>query len=213
LNALGVIAAVVWYHPYRIIKEIKERLRHYRRVNRLHASVGFWQMAHDDVLNLGSLKAYICEGPHWHAIASGYLENIITYADRKIGGYKKVRYLDSETEVRKVGYYLSTHACREATKSTVRYYGKISYSKLSKGEPQEKIEDCLCELCGKHLQEHHCLDTGEVTGLAKEKVTRKVITFKYWKRGTKPKVTRQAGLTERAMQIWGPAGPPGQVPI
>ena len=205
LNAMGAKMAVVWYHPYRIPNEIKEQLRRYKRAYRLDASIGFWQLAHDDVLGLGCLEAYVVPGPHFHAVASGYLEDLHKYAAREIGGYKKVRRLDTVDDLRRVAYYLSTHACREATRSTVRYFGKISYSKLARDDGREIIEDVICEKCGKPMAQYHCDDDGTLGSLARDHLTRKLIEYKYWKRGDKPRGLRKT----RQLEIWGPAGPPG----
>jgi hypothetical protein len=186
LESMGAKMAVVWYHPYRIRDDIKKRLRRYKRENGIADFVGFWQLAHDDVLGLGGLAAYIVYGPHFHAIASGYLENADDYARRGIGGYKKGRYLNGEANIHRVAYYISSHACREATKSTVRYFGDISYSKLARDEGQEIIEDIVCEICGAPLKEHYCDDVGVIGAVAHEHVTRKTILHRYWERGKKP---------------------------
>jgi hypothetical protein len=199
LDKMGAIMAVVWYHPYRIPDEIKEQLRRYKRANRIDASTGFWQLAHDDVLDLGCLDAYVVYGPHFHAIASGYLEDVREYIKRGIGGYKKVRVLSSEEETKRVAYYISTHACREAKKSTVRYFGKISYSRLARDDGREIVEDVVCEKCGKALVQYHCDEDGHLGSLAHDCLTRKVMQYKFWKRGDKPhgkKKTRQKLIWE-----------------
>jgi len=202
LKRMGAKMAVVWYHPYRIRDEIKDKLREYKYANNLSPDTGFWQMAHDDVLKLGGLAAYIIPGPHFHAIASGYLMDVEEYAKLGIGGYKKVRYLNLVEDIEKTAQYISTHACREATKSTVRYFGKISYSKLARDDGTETIEDVVCEECGKVLSEYYCYDKdGVITidGVKHAIVTKKVIVYKYWKRGDKP-----AGLKKtRQDMIWG----------
>lgn len=188
LETMGAKMAVVWYHPYRIRDDVKQQLRRYKNVHGIDRSTGFWELAHDDVLDLGSLDAYIVYGPHFHAIASGYLEDTDTYAKRGIGGYKKVRYLSSEAEIQRVAYYISSHACREATKSTVRYFGKISYSKLARDDGQEIIEDVVCEVCGAPMKESFCDDSGVLTGVAHEHATRKMVIYQYWERGKTPPV-------------------------
>jgi hypothetical protein len=200
LEKLGTKMAVVWYHPYRIRTEIKEQLRRYRHRHRISQLVGFWQMAHDDVLDLGCLDAYIVYGPHFHAIASGYLQNYQDYAKRGIGGYKKVRVLDSDEATEKTAYYISTHACREAKKSTVRYFGKISYRKIGCDAGTAVIEDVLCEKCGGYMEERYCDENGVVGDLHHKRVTRTIMKYKYWKRGDKAVGVRK--LT-RQEQIWG----------
>jgi hypothetical protein len=189
LKKMGAKMAVVWYHPYRIPDEIKDKLRDYKYANNLSPDTGFWQMAHDDVLGLGCLAAYVVPGPHFHAIASGFLMHIDEYKKLGIGGYKKVRYLNQVEDIEKTAHYVSTHACRELKKSTVRYFGKISYSKLARDDGTENLEDVVCEKCGAVVSEYYCYDLdGVITvdGLKHDVVTKKVTVYKYWKRGDKP---------------------------
>ena len=189
LKTMGTKMAVVWYHPYRIPDEMKDRLRHYKYANKLPSSTGFWKLAHDDVLGLGSLAAYVVPGPHFHAIASGYLMDFNEYSALGIGGYKKARYLNSLEDLETAAHYISTHACKEAKKSTVRYFGLISYSKLARDVGIDKPVDILCEVCNSHMDTHYCTDNdGEiiVTGLKHKRTTRMITIHKYWKRGSKP---------------------------
>jgi hypothetical protein len=201
LKKMNVKMAVVWYHPYRIPDEIKEQLRRYKHVNGLSQSIGFWKLAHDDVLGLGCLDAYIVPGPHFHTIVSGYLLNILEYSKLGIGGYKKVRRLDSEKDLETVANYISTHSCCEKRKSTVRYYGMISYSKLSRDDGIKTVEDVECEICQKHLKEYYASESNgkiELNGIKHDHITRVVMVYTYWKRGDRPKQTRQE-------MIWGGA--------
>jgi hypothetical protein len=188
---MGIESATVWYHPYRIKKRIKELLRHYRRSNGLDGKAGFWKLAHDDVLEIGGLESYIEYGPHWHAIATGYLENIVEYSKRTGCGYKKKRYLSKEEEVHEVAHYISTHAAREAGKPSVRYFGFISYRKLARECVDERIKDVLCETCGSRLEEHDCDEAGNLylnnegrsLKKLKDNITEKVKYYLYWKHG------------------------------
>lgn len=188
LVKMGSVSSVVWYHPYRIRNNVKEKLRRYRRKHRLPDSIGFWQMAHDDVLGLGGLEPYVEYGPHFHALSTGYLMASDEYAKLGMGGYKKVRRVLSVSEFERICYYLSTHACWELGHQAVRYYGKISTSKLAKGYPRETIVDVVCKVCGKPLVEYYCDDDGTLNGIAHDHITKKVIEYLYWKRGMKPKV-------------------------
>lgn len=183
LAQMGVKAAVVWYHPYRIKKELKDVLRAYRRTQGLDGRAGFWKLAHDDVLNLGGLERYIEYGPHWHAIATGYLVNVTEYAEKTACGYKKKRYLDTEDKVHEVAHYISTHACRESGKSSVRYYGDLSYRMLKRDLVETKIKDVVCSHCGAALEEYDCDDTGVITQKLKDKITEKIKYYLYWKKG------------------------------
>jgi hypothetical protein len=207
LKKMGAKMAVVWYHPYRIPDEIKEKLRRYKHANNLKPDTGFWQMAHEDVLGLGCLAAYVIPGPHFHAIASGFLMSTEEYKKLGIGGYKKVRYLNQVGDIEKTAHYISTHACRELKKSTVRYFGKISYSMLARDDGTETIENIVCEKCGKPVSEYHCTEIEgkiEVTGIKHHAVTKKVIIYKYWTRGDVPSLVK---LTRQEM-IWGSGGEP-----
>jgi len=189
LSKMGSVSSVVWYHPYRIRGEIKKRLRRYRNKHNLPQSVGFWVMAHDDVLNLGAgMEPYVEYGPHFHALSTGYLMDAGDYSTLGLGGYKKVRRIVDLYELERVSYYLSTHACWEHGRQSVRYYGKISTSKLAKGYPRETIEDVVCKVCGKPMVEYYCDDADVLSGVAHDHVTRRVISYLYWKRGMKPKV-------------------------
>ena len=176
----------VVYHPYRIKPELKPKMRRYRNKHGISPDIGFWQLAHDDVLGLGGLGAYVIPGAHFHAIAAGYLPNIVEYVKLGIGGYKKGRYLTNEVDLHRLAYYLTTHACREAGKSTVRYLGDISYSKLARDDGTTTIKDAVCDVCGASLHEHACDDNGTVGSLLHSHVTRKTVIFKYWVRGTSP---------------------------
>jgi hypothetical protein len=183
LELMGAESAVVWFHPFRIKKELKEYLRNYRRNNHLDGRAGFWKLAHDDVLNLGGLKAYIEYGPHWHAIATGYLKNFVDL-DKKYGiGYKKRRYLDTEAKIYEVSHYISTHAAREWGKASVRYFGNLSYRILQRECVETKIKDVICPVCGASLEEYDCDEKGVCIQKLKDNITEKVKYYLYWKRG------------------------------
>jgi hypothetical protein len=184
LKNMGVEGAVTEYHPYRIRKELKPILRRYKIANGLNGKVGFWKLAHDDVLGLGGLENYLVSGPHFHGVATGFLMDIRDYSKKYGGaGYKKKRYLDSEKAVHEVAYYISTHAGREAGKSSVRYYGTMSYRMLAREEVESRIEDVRCPVCQAKLLEFDCDDTGMTLQQVKDNVTEKVKYFLYWKKG------------------------------
>jgi len=184
LKLMGAVSATVWYHPYRIRKELKGALRRYRRAKGLDGRAGFWKLAHDDVLNLGGLERYLEYGPHWHAIATGYLMDSKEYSEKYQAGYKKKRYLEHEREVHEVAHYISTHARREAGRASVRYFGDISYRMLARDLAEEKIVDVRCLHCGASLHEFDCGDTGVVFQKVKDNITEKIKYFLYWKKGT-----------------------------
>lgn len=191
LSMMGVVSATVWYHPYRIKDRLKQLLRNYRIYKGLNGKAGFWKLAHDDVLNLGGIENYIEYGPHWHAISTGFLVNSKEYAEKTGCGYKKKRYLEKEADVHEVSHYISTHACREHGKPSVRYFGSISYRKLARECVEEKIKDILCEQCGSKLEEHECDEAGKLylnnegrsLRKLKDNITEKIKYYLYWKHG------------------------------
>jgi hypothetical protein len=193
MRLMGVKAAACWYHPYRIKPELKDRLRAYRRMQGLDGRAGFWKLAHDDVLGIGGIENYIIYGPHWHSIASGYLVNVKEYAEQTGCGYKKKRYLDTESKVHEVAHYISTHCCREAQKSSVRYYADLSYRMLNRELVDSKIKDIVCPVCGAPMEEHDCTDTGVIIQKLKDKITEKIKYYLYWKKGQpKPEMATHA---------------------
>jgi hypothetical protein len=156
------------------------------RSKNLVGRVGFWKLAHDDVLGIGSLENYLVSGPHFHAIAAGYLKHVRKFSDENGGaGYKKKRYLDYEKEVHEVSHYISTHACREAGKSSVRYYGDLSYRMLAREMVEKKIKDVLCAVCQSRLQEFECDETGVPSNKIRDNITECVKYYLYWKKGQK----------------------------
>lgn len=195
LKLMGAVSATVWYHPFRIRKDIKPILRRYRRAKGLDGRAGFWKLAHDDVLDLGGLERYVEYGPHWHAICTGYLEDITIYSKREGAGYKKKRYLEQEREVHEVSHYISTHACREAGRSSVRYFGNISYRMLAREMVEKKIIDIRCEKCGQALHEFDCDENGLTFQKVKDNITEQIKYFMYWKSGL-PKPERTGNAQE-----------------
>ncbi len=203
-DALGMTAAVVWYHPYRIRAELKPALRSlmrkwknepelcrlsrknggFVRFSEMYFDVGFWKLAHDDALGLGGLQNYVEYGPHFHFIGSGYLKNSRIYAATTGCGYKKKGYLTKDDAVPRLAYYLSTHACYEWTKTSTRRWGTISDKKLAKKVVYEGIEDVRCPDCGAVMCEYDVDEsTGECLAILRDCVTCKVQRFLYWKRG------------------------------
>lgn len=185
LKAMGAKMAAVLYHPYRITKAMQETLREYKYKHNLPSDTGFWKMAHDDVLQLGTLAAYIEYYPHFHAMASGYLMDAGEYASLDIGGYKKVRFLHDAKEVETALNYIATHSCKEAGKQCVRYFGAISYSKLGRGAGYEKTIDIVCEKCAAPMQEFYASadDCGIVTvdRIKYPHITRRIMVYKYYR--------------------------------
>lgn len=193
---MGVTAGSIQWHPARIKEEIQEQLREYRTSRGLSKNTGFWEMAHDDVLNIGPLEAYCVRGDHFHGITSGRLRDVKAYYEDTGFGYKKVRYMHSQGEIHRLAYYLATHSAYEFSKQSVRYVGNASYAKLGKTLIDERIEDVCCDVCRARMQEMFVDSDGEPVGVSRDHITRIVRTFKYWKR--KKKSRKRVGYVKIA---------------
>ena len=202
---MGVTAGSIQWHPDRIKKEIKQQLRRYRISRGLTRDTGFWDMAHEDVLNLGSLDAYCERGDHFHGVVSGFLKNAKEYAKATGCGYKKGRYMTNEVDIRRYAYYVATHSAYEWGKQSVRYVGNMHSSKMGRTLVDKRIEDVCCEVCKARMQEMYLDPDGVVVGLSRDHVTRMVRIYEYWMRGDKSHRLRKS----RASLIWGEDGPPG----
>jgi len=182
---LGLDAYTMWYHPYRINPELKPHLRRYKTINDLNGKVGFWKLAHEDVLGIGALENYIVYGPHWHLIADGWMIPTLQFNEMTGGGYKKKRYLDSEKAVYETAYYISTHCAREAGKTSVRYYGALSYRQLKRDLVYVKEQNVLCKVCQALLKLFPCNIDGVLGEMITDHITEKVRYYIYWKAGSK----------------------------
>ena len=187
LKILGVDAAVMWYHAYRIREELKPQLRRIQANQRLQKkrTKGFWELARENALGIGALENYIVYGPHWHCIADGWLIPSKDFNIMTGGGYKKKRYLTSEKAVFETAYYISSHCIREAEKSSVRYFGAISYKMLHREHIYDKIHDVLCPICKANLLVFPCNCDGVLGEKIADKVTEKIRYYLYWKAGDK----------------------------
>jgi hypothetical protein len=202
---MGVTAGSIQWHPARIKKEIQEELREYRISRGLSKRTGFWEMAHDDVLNLGSLDAYCVRGDHFHGIASGRLRDIRAYSKDTGCGYKKGRYIHSEGEIHQLAYYIATHSAYEFGKQSVRYVGNASYAKLGRKLIEVRNEVICCDICKSNMQSLFVDDDGNPLGISSERLTHTVRTYEYFKR---KKRARKKRISSRSSAIWGPGGSP-----
>ena len=190
---MGITSAAILYHPFRIRDDVKKKLRRYKRANGLVDTVGFWQLAHDDVLGLGDLGEYVVYGPHFHAIATGYLLDVREYKKLGIGGYKKLkRELNSKTEIERVANYLSTHACHEPGKQSVCYIGGMAPANLGREPDGERVVDGVCPVCSARLEERACDANGDVipgdAGLVHHHTTTIEKQWRYFVRARKRRV-------------------------
>ena len=204
LKDMGATGAVTWIHPYRIKKDIQPKLRRIQRQIRMmneadpegkqRRTKGFWEMAHEDALCIGGLENYYVPGVHFHAQASGYLEDIKKYAERTGAGYKKKGYLDTGTDaenhenIQKHAYYLSTHANFEPGKDTVRYFGLMSKYNLRRTQTGEYFDNVKCDVCGSTLADYeYNAETKELSKFPIHSViTRKIKVYRYWIKGKRP---------------------------
>lgn len=180
-NFPDIIGAEIIFHPYRIREEIKTQLRAYRITHQKYeeSSNGFWQMVHDDVLNLGSVKPYVLFSPHYHLLAFGYFPKADEY-HKKSGGwiYKNKRSVSLEIKtnpdgtfddaVAQVAKYLLTHVGVELTEEgrackTHRTYKLMTSRYLHKqpGYSFDQINYVLCPNCLEKGEAHELILTDE----------------------------------------------------
>ncbi len=120
----GVLAGEIFFHPFRLREYVRYQLIDYCKEKQIeepsYSSGGFWKLAREDVLNLGSLDAYRVFSPHWHMLCFGYFPNAKDYNDSTDGWvYKNVRSVNLEItkredgthndDVEAVASYLLTH--------------------------------------------------------------------------------------------------------
>ena len=194
---IGGKAAAVIYHPYRIKKELLPRLREYRDKNPELQKVGFWTFAHDDVLGIGSLSEYVIPGPHFHAIATGYLQNSRLFHRKTGWGYKKKNESElTDSYLISLAHYLATHTAWEWGKHSVRYIGDMSYSKLGRTKEGVRRELVKCRVCGSLVQERAWSNEMELIGdCIQTEIEEKILLWQYWKRVKKSRVKRAGSLS------------------
>jgi len=201
-RALGK-AASVNYHPYRLRKELIGSLWMVQDVwiqqNPGKKPPGFWKLAHDNVLKLDSLSDYVVYGPHFHAIATGYLIKSNDFHRITNWIYKKVKHDSFEDEadegdstelnigdVVRLAHYLGTHTAWEWGKHSVRYIGAMSYAKLGRTKEGVRREQVKCKVCGAAVHEHTWMGlTEEIGDCIRTEIEERIILWKYWKREKK----------------------------
>jgi hypothetical protein len=208
----GGKAAVFWYHPYRfrsnLIWKLRKAQNQWMTENPKKRPPGFWKLARQDVLKLGSFSEYLIYSPHFHALATGYLLNSKEF-HRVTGGwiYKKVKrdegedrldkgepvvesaYDLADKDLERVAHYLSTHCAYEWTKHSVRYVGDISYAKLGRKDRKVERVPVVCSRCGAPMVEHLVNTvTGELGEATGEEVMQRVISWQYYKRPKRDRI-------------------------
>ncbi|MDV0444074.1 hypothetical protein McpCs1_14680 [Methanocorpusculaceae archaeon Cs1] len=174
-----VHAGEIIFHPYRLREDVRARLIQYCKDQELnepsYSSGGFWKLAHDDVLNLGSLSAYRVFSPHFHLLCFGYFPRADEYF-LDTGGwvYKNIRSVSLKIEIREdgshandveaVAAYLLTHCGIELNESgkavkTHRAFGLMSprYFRLGTGECIYLSSFLLCPKCLEKSEKTHLL--------------------------------------------------------
>lgn len=177
-----LIGAEIIFHPYRIRDEIKTQLRAHRlfcKKQYEESSNGFWEMVHDDVLNLGSIKPYVVFSPHYHLLAFGYFPKADEYHQKSDGWiYKNKRSVDLSITtnpdgtfndpVAQVSKYLLTHVGVELTEDgravkTHRSYKLMTSRYLHKqsGYSFDQTNYVLCPNCLEQGEAHELILTDE----------------------------------------------------
>jgi hypothetical protein len=203
---VGGKGAAVWYHPYRMRKEVVVKLREYRdiwmRENPDGKPKGFWIWAHEDVLKLGYLGMYVKYSPHFHLLSTGYLIKSDEFYEKTGWIYKKVIrdegenlgnsvVMLSDKQIKRVAHYISTHCAWEWTKHSVRYIGVMSYGNLGRTKIKTEYQPIICEICGHAVHEHAVSElTGEICEVIRTDLRRRVISWQYWKRVRKSRVKK-----------------------
>lgn len=182
-RVLGLRMGVLLYHPYRIRDDVEGKLRDYRRLNNIPKSVGFWTMAHDDVLNLGCLDAYIEYGPHWHCLATGKAMDQKEYQMLGIGGYKKKAPYKTMTDVERFINYAASHSMYQHHAQSVRYLGDISYQHLSRDDGRVTWDDVQCDKCASIMQVFDYSEEQGIGAMTDHHYMHKRIKYIYWKHG------------------------------
>jgi hypothetical protein len=183
----------VIFHPYRLTREAKRGLAAYVAARAeaddeggaLYEKGGFWALAREDVLGLGSFQAYYEWGPHYHVIGFGYVAEKSDDFEKRTGWvYTNLRDrnstigIDPRTghiidEVEATARYQLTHAGVERGASgkyrnSYRWFGicdnkHLRLVKNARGGHviRRVVESVLiCPVCGRALT----FDTDRITG-------------------------------------------------
>jgi hypothetical protein len=185
----------VIFHPYRLTREAKRGLAAYVAARAeaddeggaLYEKGGFWALAREDVLGLGSFEAYYTWGPHYHVIGFGYVAEKSDDFEKRTGWvYSNLRDrnstigIDPRTghiidEVEATARYQLTHAGVERGASgkyrnSYRWFGicdnkHLRLVKNARGGHviRRVVESVLiCPVCGRELTFETDRITGEV---------------------------------------------------
>jgi hypothetical protein len=150
LDVLGVVAAAVIPHPYRIRPERKKEVNDHASAE--HENRYVWALKQENWYD------YVYFSPHVHALVYGKLIHVFDFErltgwqyhkhGRKVNGKKRYG-LRTREDVVKVAYYLLTHAWVRGNNKTVRTYRGMASTKLLVTVTKTDTPD-TCPVCGTH---------------------------------------------------------------
>ncbi len=125
----------VIFHPYRLTKEAKRGLAAYAAARAeaddeggaLYEKGGFWALAREDVLGLGSFQAYYTWGPHYHVIGFGYVAEKSDDFERRTGWV----YVNHKNRDATISTDPKTGQIRDQVEATVRY--QLTHAGVQRG--------------------------------------------------------------------------------
>ena len=170
---MGVTGGEGFFHPYRVIKPIKIRLKYLcRETTRMtedEQERKFWELIRDDALKLGSWQKYVEWSPHYHIIGFGRLPDQRTQEQRdefkrKFAGWivHWVRHVNTERyftgqdmhdEVIELAAYLLSHSGYELNekgkgRNIPIDFGVCGRNQLKKlGDPLIESYQVVCPKC------------------------------------------------------------------
>ncbi len=136
-RALGVTAAAVIPHGYRIRREHKREASD--GASRLHINRYEWCMQQQNP------REYLYWSPHIHILGWGYLQDADAFHKRTGWIYKKHRNVD---HIQKAVFYLLSHAWVPARvqQHVIRYWGGLAPTKLGCEKSVTWVEE-ICPVC------------------------------------------------------------------
>ena len=170
---MGVTGGEGFFHPYRVTKPIKLRLKYLcRETTRMtedEQERKFWELIREDALKLGSWKKYVEWSPHYHIIGFGRLPTQHTQEQKdqvkKIRGSWIVQWIrhvntdryftgqDMHDEIIELAAYLLSHSGYEVTETGKGRnipidFGVCGRNQLKKwGEPLIESNQVVCPKC------------------------------------------------------------------
>lgn len=216
VGLLGVTAAAVIAHPYRIKKQYQRIVKTLSKQAGLNRYV--WALQQPNWYDL------VYFSPHLHIIAYGPLMDGGLF--EKKTGWKYVNH-DGAGDTGRTGsalkrtvYYLLTHAWVRGNNKAVRNWLGMSSTKLECRQLPSIKEPIYCPVCNAHAVKVPA-DIVDAAGVSHafyqdlhnaEHAYRKVIVRIYFVRKKKTHVRCPSRTIARSLDIWGPAGPPGAIP-